>query len=420
MFQRLRYLDFWMLLAIIITALFGIVMIYSATQVSGVGTHQFEHYSRLQMLWFLVALGALVITMSLPYRMYDALAFVFYGMIIFVLLLLLFGGLGSGRAGRWISLGPMHIQPSEFSKLTLIFILARYYSGKNKDVTNLFKLIIPGLLTIVPFALVLKQPDLGTALVLGAIFIIMSLWAGLSFRYLLLLMSPGITMFLVLLPEISPFEITGAIFLLPLLSIAIILAVLYFTRTDVIESLFILGLNIASALAANPIWNELKPYQQKRIITFMNPTEDPLGTGYQITQSKIAIGSGGFLGKGIFEGTQKRLEFLPEQHTDFIFSVLGEELGYVGCFILIFLYGFILIRGLNIAVQSKDKFASFICVGIIGMLLFHIFVNIGMTIGLMPVTGVPLPLMSYGGSSLVLTFTSLGIILGVGMRKYDY
>lgn len=396
------------------------MMIYSATQVSGVGTHQFAHFARLQSIWFLVALAALVVTLAVSYRVYEALAPVFYGIILLVLVLLIWGGLGSGRAGRWITLGPVRLQPSEFAKLCLIFALARYYSGKNRKPENLYRLILPGIVTLIPFVLVLKQPDLGTALVLAAIFIVMSLWAGLSLKDFFLLISPALTMFLVIFPLISPVEIVWGQVLLPLLAIGIVLLVIYYSRTELSISLLIMGLNILCAFTANPIWHKLQPYQQKRIITFLNPSDDPLGTGYQITQSKIAVGSGGFLGKGLFEGTQKRLEFLPEQHTDFIFSVLGEELGFVGCTILIFLYGFILIRCLRIAVQTRDPFASFTCVGITGMLLFHIFVNIGMTIGLMPVTGVPLPLMSYGGSSLVLTFISIGIILGIGMRKYDY
>jgi rod shape determining protein RodA len=265
-------------------------------------------------------------------------------------------------AQRWIQIGPITLQPSEFSKIIMIISLASILEDKIGKL-NTFKDLLPvAAYLAVPFLLVLKQPDLGTSLVFLAIFIGMIFAAGVNLRLLAMIFGAGIAC-------------------LPVL------------------------------------WHFLKDYQKMRIMVFMDPNVDPLGSGYHIIQSKIAIGSGMLFGKGLFGGTQSQLNFLPENHTDFIFAVVGEELGFVGAAILLILYLILLYRGVKIAREASDNFGMLLAVGISSMLAFHVLVNVGMTTGIMPVTGIPLPLMSYGVSSLTTNMMSIGILLNIYMRR---
>ncbi|MBR1397344.1 MAG: rod shape-determining protein RodA, partial [Selenomonadaceae bacterium] len=269
-------------------------------------------------------------------------------------------------AQRWIQIGPVSIQPSEFSKLIMIICLASILEDKVGKINTLQDLIPLAGYVGLPFLLVLKQPDLGTSLVFMAIFFGMIFVCGIRIRLLL-----GI---------------------------------------------------IVTGIAALPIlWNfVMKDYQKMRIMVFLDPNVDPLGSGYHIIQSKIAIGSGMLFGKGLFEGTQSQLNFLPENHTDFIFAVVGEELGFVGAVILLLLYFIVLWRGIQIAKESSDVFGRLLAIGITSMLAFHVLVNVGMTTGIMPVTGIPLPLMSYGVSSLTTNILSITIFMNIHLRKQKF
>ncbi|MCH4178883.1 MAG: rod shape-determining protein RodA [Megasphaera sp.] len=285
-----------------------------------------------------------------------------YGINLIVLAAVMFLGTSALGAQRWIQLGPIIIQPSEFSKLIMIVCLAALLSDRIGKI-NTVKSVVPiGLFVGIPFLLVLKQPDLGTSLVF----------------------------------------------------LAIAFGMLFISRIkmSLLRNVFLLGLALA------PIgWHFLKDYQKSRITVFMNPNADPFGAGYHIIQSKIAIGSGMLFGKGLFQGTQSQLDFLPENHTDFIFSVIGEELGFLGCLFILFLYFVLVYRALMIAKDCKDSFGMLLATGITSMWAFQILVNVGMTCGIMPVTGIPLPFMSYGVSALTTNMMALGIMLSIYMRQ---
>jgi rod shape determining protein RodA len=267
-------------------------------------------------------------------------------------------------AQRWVKIGPLSFQPSEFVKISFILALAKFFHRPaDRKGYSLKQLPLPFLLLLLPMALILKQPDLGTAIVLLLVFF----------------------------------------------------SVLIFVK---IRWSSLLAIGMTGGAAVPVLWNFLKGYQKKRIITFFNPDLDPLGAGYHLMQSKIAVGSGGILGKGFMKGTQSKLGFLPEQQTDFIFSALGEEWGLIGSLFVIGLYVALILWGLRIAVQAKDRFSAILAFGVVAMLFWHVFINVGMVLGMMPVVGIPLPLLSYGGSFIVSTLIGAGLLLNVSMRRY--
>jgi rod shape determining protein RodA len=263
----------------------------------------------------------------------------------------------------------------------------------------------PLLLIVIPTGLVMKQPDLGTALVFLVMAPPMLFWSGVSLRYLLLASSPVIS---VICAASTPSWIVFSILL-------ILLA--YRSRALLLERILFVGSSVVAGIVTPVLWGRLESYQQQRIVAFLDPERYSSGAGYQIIQSKVAIGSGGISGMGFLEGTQKGLAFLPARHTDFIFSVVGEEFGFLGTMVVLGLFTFLVIRGFRIAASSRDPFGGLAVVGLLSMLAFQVFVNIGVTVGLVPVTGLPLPIYSYGGTSLVATLAGLGIVFGVGIRR---
>lgn len=364
-FDRRLLMNFdWVLLAsVILIAIMCLANLYSAIYPNQpIGTPVYIK----QLYFFLMGFVLIGVIISIDYKIFLTWNYFIYGMVIFMLLFALFFGKSQAGTQRWINLGFFNLQPSEPAKLMLVIALASYYARKDtgKGFT-LKELFIPITLTLFPFLLILKQPDLGTALMLGFIFVSITLFVKLKIQTLTILLS-----------------ITGT--LIPL-------AWKFF----------------------------LKPYQRQRIETFLNPESDPLNTGYHIMQSKIAVGSGLGFGKGYLKGTQGYLDFLPERHTDFAFSVWAEEWGFVGSFFLLSCYCFMLLWGLNIAVTSRDKFGTLLVIGIISLITWQTFINLAMVMGLLPVVGMPLPLFSYGGSSLLTTMAGIGIILSVRMRRYQ-
>ncbi|HUL60269.1 MAG TPA: rod shape-determining protein RodA [Anaeromyxobacteraceae bacterium] len=319
-----------------------------------------------QMAWMgfgiVVALAAALI----DNRAFQRLAWVFYGLVVLLLVAVLLKGRYVMGARRWITFGSVNFQPSELAKLAVALALARWFAAdaeKRKDGYGLLGLVIPLGITLVPAVLILKQPDLGTGLIVVAIGCTMILFARVRWKTLAIL---------------GGVAIGGAVFVYP----------------------------------------HLKPYQKRRVETFFNPDADTQGAGYHARQSMIAVGSGQGLGKGWGQGTQNNLSFLPEQHTDFIFSVWAEEHGFVGCLLLLALYFTLVAASIDIAGNARDRFGHFLAVGITAMLFWHVFINIGMVIGVLPVVGVTLPLMSYGGSSVVAIFGALGMLANVGMRRF--
>ncbi len=321
----------------------------------------------ISQMWWMGAgiLLALAITLF-DHRAFLRLAWIFYGVVILLLLAVLVKGRYVMGARRWLTLGPVNFQPSELAKVAVALALARWFHGdleKRKDGYGLLGLVVPLGITLLPAALILKQPDLGTGLIVVAIGCTMILFAKVRWKTLALL----------------------------------------------------LGVAVGGAVLVYP---HLKPYQKKRVETFINPEADALGAGYHATQSMIAVGSGQGLGKGWGQGTQTYLSFLPEQHTDFIFSVWAEEHGFLGCLLLLALYFALVTSAVDIAGNARDRFGHFVAVGITAMLFWHVFINIGMVIGVLPVVGVTLPLMSYGGSSVVAIMGAIGLLANVGMRRF--
>lgn len=352
--------DYRLLLLAVIICLIGLILLYSASYqrslVSGVS------FVVRQMVWAVIGLSALLIIANINYRKLVETSYILYAINLLLLVLVLFLGKVQLGAQRWLQLGNFVFQPSELAKVVIILLLAKYLGERDSRHQQTKKILVSLGIVAVPLILILKQPDLGTAIVfLAILFCMLYVW-GAHLKYLLGLAGIGLVC--------SPF-----------------------------------------------LWHFLRDYQKQRLLVFLNPNIDPLGAGYTVIQSKIAIGSGGFLGKGWLAGTQNQLNFLPEHHTDFIFSVLGEEWGFLGSIVLILLYLFLINRGLKIAGQTKDVSGKLLAVGVTAMLSFQIIVNIGMSIGLMPITGLTLPLVSYGGSSLLMTMISIGILLSIKMRR---
>ena len=357
--KLLKNIEYPVLIAIVLLTILSVVIISSATHAtSPEGSFR---TARMQVMWFLAGLVAMFFVISIDYHSFAHWSNVIYVINILVLLLVLFSGEEGGGAQRWIGIGSFRLQPSEFAKLALVITLSRHLE-KKKSLNTLQDLLTVFLHMAVPMMLIARQPDLGTALVLVAMTFGMMFIAGISYKMLAGIISAGILS-------------------LPL------------------------------------FWQILKPYQRDRILVFFNPYLDPLGKGYHVIQSKIAIGSGKLFGKGLYQGTQSQLDFLPVKHTDFIFAVLGEELGFVGGVILISLYFMLLYYSIRVAFKARELLGTYMVVGFISMWAFQILVNIGMNVGIMPVTGIPLPFMSYGGSSFIMNMMAAGLVLNVGMRR---
>jgi rod shape determining protein RodA len=344
----------------------------------------------------------------LPNRLYYDFAYVVYAISIILLILVFVIGTTGLGATRWLRFGSVGIQPSEIAKIATLLALARYLSDEHLEINRPKVFIIASTMVIVPFALIARQPDLGTALVFVVLVLPIFYWVGLKTATLILILIPVIVLFA---------SFNTVTFIVTLL---LILLYLIYLKPSLISGSAYFFLNIVTGFITPMLWNQLKDYQKQRITTFWNPEADPLGAGYQIIQSKVAIGSGGFFGKGFLQGSQTQLRYLPEQHTDFIYAVIGEEFGFVGVFIGLVLFAVLLFRIIYIANLCKSLFSSTIAIGIGTIIGFHMFINIGMTIGLFPVTGLPLPFISYGGSALITNMTMAGLLLNFYRSRYEY
>lgn len=381
----------------------GCIVVFSACQGEDADLHL--DFWKKQVVFAAVGIVVMFVFAIVPPEGYERIALPFYVFSIVMLLLVLVAGDSAGGATRWFQIGGFRFQPSEVAKLATVLMTARVLADRRRPAESLHGLVLPVLLVLAPTALTLKQPDLGTALVFLAPLGPMLFWSGVSVPYLLLAASPVLS---VVCASSLPSWIAFTILLL---------ALAYFVRALMLEKIVFVGLSMVAGVVTPLLWGQLEPYQQQRIVAFLDPARYSSGAGYQLIQSKVAIGSGGLTGVGFLEGTQKGLAFLPARHTDFIFSVVGEEFGFVGTITVLSLFTLLIIRGYRIAASSRDPFAALSVVGILSMLAFQSFVNIGVTVGLVPVTGLPLPIYSYGGTSLLATLTSLGIVVGVGLRR---
>ncbi|NIP44845.1 MAG: rod shape-determining protein RodA, partial [candidate division Zixibacteria bacterium] len=361
-----------------------------------------------QMIWIVISLTVFFVIVILPLRMHEALSYVYYFLLIVLLVALMFYGRQGGGSQRWFDLGFFHFQPSELGKVAVLFVLARYLSYSTKSSQHFRRLFFSALLVFIPTALVLQQPDLGTSLVYLTMMLAVLFFSGLPTVYLLLILAPAFSM-------ITSFHPLSYVVLF-----ALLIVILIILRPRAVMASAIVVINLVFGIITPFLWNRLAEYQQLRIKVFLNLEDDRLGAGYQIIQSKIAIGSGGLFGKGFLAGTQTNLNYLPVRHTDFVFSVMGEEFGFVGAVLIIILLGAIIFLGLRTAMRVRNKFASYVCIGAITILFFQTAVNIGMTLGLMPVTGLPLHFVSYGGSSMILSWLLLGLLVNAELNWQDY
>lgn len=366
MFDR-RLIENWdwiLLLLLLLLAAISIFNLYSATyQIRDVGGSQVFFK---QIYWYLIGFVILLLMTTFDYSILEQLAYPVYFISVALLILVLFVGKATSGSQRWLSLGPVSFQVSEAAKIAVVLVLAKFFSdGDNFQGYSWRNLLQPLALIGVPAVLILRQPDLGTTLHLVVAALTMVLFVKVNWKSVAILAVPALA--------VSPF-----------------------------------------------IWLRLKPYQQTRILTFLKPDMDPLGAGYHINQSKIAIGSGQFWGKGFLQGTQTNLHFLPEQHTDFAFSVLAEEWGFVVSVLLLLVYLFLILWCLNIAKAAKNKFGSLVAVGVVAIIFWQVVINVGMVTGLLPVVGIPLVLFSYGGSSLVSTMGAMGLLMNISMRRFMF
>ncbi len=388
---------------------YGLLVLYSAgqTDVPSVAAHVWQR----QVGWLILGLAAATVVHRVSPRILEWSAPALYAVGLLILLVTLAIGTGAGTAAgtkSWITIGGHRLgQPSELVKLAVVVMLARYLAGRREPPRNLRDLVVPVLIAAVPALLVAAQPDLGSALVFAGILFAMLYWAGVKVSNLVLLASPVFSMLL----AFSRPTWAAWIFLLG--------GLLVLWRPYVWEGLAVLGANLATGIIALPLWKHLAVYQQNRFLSFLNPELDARATGWHIIQSKIAIGSGGWLGQGFTQGTQKRLAFLPAQHTDFVFSVVGEELGFVGVVVALALFFALLAAIIRIARRAPEPFGSLVAFGVVGLFFTHIFENIGMTANVMPITGIPLPFFSYGGSFLVTCFLAIGLVSRIAREGRD-
>lgn len=402
MIRALRWPADWPLgLVALLLTLFGLAMVFSAGQ-TDVPTFVAGIW-RVQLAWVLLGLVAGYLVTRLSTRLLDAVSVPAYVASCLLLLLLLFVGKGAGTAAStksWLAIGGVRLgQPSELAKIAVVLMLAHVLGAARRAPATLFELLPSAMVVGVPWLLIMAQPDLGTGIVFIGIYYAMLFWAGVSWWLLLLAASPGISLVLAFSTGLW-----GGWFL-------ILLAVLAFVRPSRWEGATVVAGNLLLGVLAPLLWNRLDPYQQRRLLVFLDPSSDPRASGYHLIQSQVAIGSGGILGKGFTLGSQKRLAFLPEQQTDFIFPIVAEEFGFVGVSLALGLFAALFLRTIRVAVRSSTPFASLVAFGLTSAWFTHLIVNVGMTIGLMPITGIPLPFFSYGGSFMLASWLSVGILL---------
>jgi rod shape determining protein RodA len=404
---RLRDLDKPLLAVTLALAAYGLATLYSAGR-TDVATPVGSIWQR-QLLWFAIGIAVAAMVVRVSPRLLEWASPYVYGACVVLLILTLLAGAGGGTAASsksWLAIGGHRLgQPAELAKLGVILMLARWLADRRKPAATLRELVTPGIIAGLPFGLVLLQPDLGSAIVFVAILFTMLWWAGTRLSLLVMLASPAIGLILAFSTAAW-----GAWILL-------LLGLLVWWRPYVWEGLTVMLANIVMGVVALPAWRALAPYQQNRILAFLNPEVDPRATGWHVIQSKIAIGSGGFLGKGFTEGTQKRLAFLPAQHTDFVFSVVGEELGFVGVTIALMLFVALLLVLLRIARRALDPYSSLLVFGVLSLFFTHFVENVGMTVNLLPITGIPLPLFSYGGSFALTCWLAIALALRVAWQS---
>ncbi len=397
--------DLILFFSVLFLIAFGLAAIYSSTLNNPAASGNFQK----QLVWGAAAFIIFFITYSIPTNTFKLISIPSYLISIAFLVFVLVLGRKISGAKSWLDFGPLGFQPSEFAKIGTILALASFLSRKNTNIESFKDIIFALIIGFIPIGLILLEPDMGTGIVFIGLLLTMIFWKGISLFGLFIVLSPGF---------IAVSSLFGMIYFI----IALLLVVigLFFFKKDIFFNGSILALNLGAGFFADYVYNALSPHQQKRIQSFIDPMADPLGSGYNAIQAKVAIGSGGFWGKGFLAGNQTQLQYIPEQWTDFIYCVIGEEFGFIGSFITLLLFLFLFIRILKIAAGTKDEFLSLTAIGILSVYVIHLLVNVGMTVGVMPVIGIPLPFVSYGGSSLLVNMFMLGIVANIHRTKKNY
>ena len=427
--------DFIIVLAVLCLISFGVRYIYSSG-FSSDGVNTSSEYIK-QIVWAISGFGLMTMIILIDYKYFFELSFYIYGGCILLLFITLLLGNKVNGARSWLGIGGFGIQPSEFAKLGTIIALSSFCSKNKKNLRTLSVFLRALMIPTVPMLLILAQPDMGTALVYIPIFLFITLMAGTKIRYLFFLVALGTMMILfTIIPVWSGYVLKQETFmvsifsnqslLLIILTACILIVILSATGWFLFKkssyywlcySFIILSGSLLMSIAVQKV---LKTYQIMRLVVFLDPSVDPKGAGWNILQSLTAVGSGGLTGKGFLQGTQSHYHYLPQQSNDFIFSIIAEESGFLGCMIIFACFLVIILRGFIIAASSKDSFGSFLAIGIIAMFFFHFVVNIGMAMGIMPITGIPLLFLSYGGSSLWTSMMAVGILINIYYRRYGF
>lgn len=396
--------DLPLLVVALCLTLFGIAMVYSSGQTDVPIGYIATAYKR-QFAWFCIGIAGAYLLSRSSVRFIEWMTWPAYAFTVMLLIVTLLFGAGAGTAASmkgWLTLGGVRLgQPSELAKIVVVLMLARVLASRRDAAKSLLDLWKPTVIVGIPWLLIMAQPDLGTGIVFIGIFFAMLFWSGVAWPLLVLVASPAISLVLAFSTQLW-----GAWFL-------VLIALVLWYKPYLWEGVFLVIANVAMGVVAPILWESLAPYQQRRLLVFLDANADPRGSSYHVIQSQVAIGSGGWFGKGYTTGTQKRLAFLPAQHTDFIFAVVGEELGFIGVTLALALFLYLFLRATRIAQGANDAFSSLIAFGLLASWLVHVIVNVGMTLNLMPITGIPLPFFSYGGSFLLATWLSVGLLMRI-------
>lgn len=399
-----EHIDITTALITLALVVIGIISIYSAT---------FDaHASDVSVKQLFFAAGGILVVIVLtflPFKLLQFISYPSYFLSILLLVSVLILGKTVSGSTSWFNLGAFRLQPSEFTKITTALALATYLSRADVSLQRFNNLAVATGIVLLPIVLIMMQPDTGTAMIYGGMFIPVLYWGGASKFTLLSIVAPVAAAVSALFGT-TPFFLT----------VIVMGILLYVTKENRIMAAVVFSATVLIGISVQFIYDGLKPYQQKRIATFLDANADPLGAGYNVLQSKVAIGSGGFLGKGFLHGSQTQLNFIPEQWTDFIFCVVGEEFGFLGAAVVIGLFIALLIRGVKLGSIVKNRYGSTLAIALTAIFAVHVFMNIGMSIGLLPVVGVPLPFLSYGGSALLTNLMMVGILMNLYSNRKEY
>ena len=397
--------DMGLMIPMVLLFCIGLAAIYSSTVNNPTASGNFQK----QLVWGAGAFIIFFVIYAIPTNSIRTLAVPSYLLSILMLIVVLAIGRKISGARSWLGIEGMGFQPSEFAKIGTILALAAFLSRRNTDIDSFKDIILALSIGLFPVMLILLEPDMGTSFVFFGLILAMIFWKGISLFGLFVVLSPAI---------VAVSSLFGTLYFI--ICLVAVGAALVIFRKDIFFSGSIFAINLAAGFFTNYVYRALSPHQQTRIQSFINPSADPLGAGYNAIQAKVAIGSGGFWGKGFLAGSQTQLQFIPEQWTDFIYCVIGEEFGFIGTIITLALFLYLFMRILKLASTAKDEFLSLVLIGVLSVYFVHLLVNIGMVVGIMPVIGIPLPFVSYGGSSLVVNMMLLGLAANIYRTRKNY